>query len=144
MQRQQKFIVGISVILATVGFLVWTAVDQTKMYMVTVTEFLSAKDSYANTTVRIAGRVGEDSMNWNSESRELRFRLDDIAYDRSVEIAYTGLLPDMFAEGRDVVVQGPGQPGDLFTADTILTSCPSKYEAEVEGHPEAHTQSQEN
>jgi cytochrome c-type biogenesis protein CcmE len=37
----------------------------------------------------------------------------------------------MFAEGRDVIVEGTYGHGGSFHARTLLTSCPSKYEAEV-------------
>ena len=130
MESQYKFVVGITIIVATVGVLVWTAVDQTKMYMVTVAEYLTARDSYAGETVRIAGRVAEDSMNWDADTRLLRFTLDDMEGDQAVSVHYSGLLPDMFSEGRDVVVEGPSVEIDPFTATTVLTSCPSKYESE--------------
>lgn len=136
MERQLKFIVGIGVIVATVGFLTYSAVDQTKMYMVTVAEYLAATDSYAGTTVRIAGRVGEGSVDWNADDRVLAFRLDDIDGEGAVDVRYAGLLPDMFAEGRDVVVEGPHSDEEVFAASTVLTSCPSKYEAEAEGEGE--------
>jgi cytochrome c-type biogenesis protein CcmE len=38
----------------------------------------------------------------------------------------------MFAEGRDVIIEGKYVEGTL-QAQTIMTSCPSKYEAETEG-----------
>ena len=44
---------------------------------------------------------------------------------------YTGILPDMFAEGREVVVEGRYESPGL-KAKQIMTSCPSKYEAERE------------
>ena len=69
MKREYKFAVGIGIIVATVGFLVYTAVDQTKMYMLTVAEYLSAGDAYAGRTVRIAGRVADGSMAWNADER---------------------------------------------------------------------------
>ncbi len=130
MKREFKFLIGIGVILTTIGVLVFTAVDQTKMYMVTVAEYLAATDSYAGTTVRIAGRVAEDSMKWSTDTRRLAFTLNDIAADGSVDVEYTGLLPDMFAEGRDVIVEGPHTDAPVFAASTVLTSCPSKYEPE--------------
>jgi cytochrome c-type biogenesis protein CcmE len=48
----------------------------------------------------------------------------------AVEVHYRGLLPDMFAEGRDVVVEGPQSDGPVFEASSVLTSCPSKYAPE--------------
>lgn len=107
--------------------LVYSAVDQTKMYMVTVSEYLGNRAAYAGTTVRVAGRVHADSMQWNAGTHELRFTLDDMQGRGAIPVRYSGLLPDMFAEGRDVVVEGPHSDGETFEADTVLTSCPSKY-----------------
>ena len=133
MGRQFKFVAGIAVMLATVGFLVWTAVDQTKMYMITVSEFLGAGDAYANSTVRIAGKVAPGSMKWSAETRELEFTVIDMAgQPGEVRVHYTGLLPDMFAEDRNVVVEGPYTTASPFEARAVLTSCPSKYQAEGE------------
>lgn len=129
MARRVKFIAGVGIIVATVAFLVYSAVDQTKMYMVTVAEYLGNRDAYAGTTVRIAGRVRQDSMRWDASTRQLTFTLDDMQTNAAVDVHYTGLLPDMFAEGKDVVVEGPQSSGPVFEADTVLTSCPSKYEA---------------
>jgi cytochrome c-type biogenesis protein CcmE len=130
-KRQYKFAVGIVIIVATVGFLIYSAVDQTKMYMVTVAEYLGSQDAFAGTTVRIAGRVKDGSMQWDSDRHNLEFTLADIAHEGAVEVHYAGILPDMFAEGRDVIVEGPHQKGAVFEASSILTSCPSKYEPEV-------------
>jgi cytochrome c-type biogenesis protein CcmE len=71
-------------------------------------------------------------MQWNAETRELRFTLDDMQSDESFPVRYSGLLPDMFAEGRSVVVEGAPTNADTFEADTVLTSCPSKYAPEQE------------
>lgn len=131
MGRQFKFLVGIAVMLGTVGFLVWTAVDQTKMYMITVSEFLDAGQAYANSTVRIAGKVSPGTMKWDGEKRDLQFTIVDMGgSDKEVKVHYTGLLPDMFAEGRDVVVEGPYTSASPFEARAVLTSCPSKYQAQ--------------
>ena len=131
-----KFVIGISLIAISVGLLVYTAVDQTKMYMLTVAEYLSAKSAYSGQTLRIAGRVREDSMLWTEETRELKFTLDDISNEGSVDVQYVGLLPDMFSEGRDVIVEGPQTNDEVFRATAVLTSCPSKYEAEAQADGE--------
>jgi cytochrome c-type biogenesis protein CcmE len=136
MGRRSKFIIGIAAIAVAVGLLVYTAVDQTKMYMLTVAEYLSAKSAYSGTTLRIAGRVQENSMQWMEETRELKFTIDDITDEGSVDVEYTGLLPDMFSEGRDVIVEGPHTDAEVFRATAVLTSCPSKYEAEAQAAAE--------
>ncbi len=130
MRLQYKFVIGIALIVGAVAALVYTAVDQTKMYMLTVDEYLSTRQAYAGTTVRVAGRVRPASMQWDDGRHELQFELGDIQGEGVVAVHYSGLLPDMFAEGRDVVVEGPPEAGDTFEATTVLTSCPSKYEPE--------------
>lgn len=131
MGRNLKFLAGIALMLGTIGFLVWTAVDQTKMYMISVPEFLGAGQAYANSTVRIAGKVAEGSMKWDGATRNLEFTIVDMTgQDGEVRVHYTGLLPDMFAEGRDVVVEGPYTQASPFEARAVLTSCPSKYSAD--------------
>jgi cytochrome c-type biogenesis protein CcmE len=125
--RRAKFVIGIGIIVTAVAVMVYSAVDQTKMYMITVAEYLGNREAYAGTTVRIAGRVRDDSMQWDAGTRELQFTLDDMQGNGAVAVRYTGLLPDMFAEGRDVVVQGVHRNDAVFEADTVLTSCPSKY-----------------
>ncbi len=130
MGRQAKFVVGVVIIVSAVAFLVYNAVNQTKMYMVTVAEYLAAPDAYSGTTVRIAGRVHENSVQWDAAKHDLRFTLDDIAGQGQLKVHYNGLLPDMFAEGRDVIVEGPHSSGEVFEATAVLTSCPSKYQPE--------------
>jgi len=130
MGRQSKFVVGVVIIVSAVAFLVYNAVDQTKMYMVTVSEYLAAPNAYSGTTLRIAGRVQDKSMQWDDAKHELSFALNDITGDGQIKVHYTGLLPDMFAEGRDVIVEGPQTEADVFEASAVLTSCPSKYEPE--------------
>ena len=130
MGRQFKFVAGIAVMLATVGFLVWTAVDQTKMYMITVPEFLGSGEAYANSTVRIAGKVAPGSMQWDSTARDLRFTVVDMnGQPGEVRVQFEGLLPDMFAEDRDVVVEGFYTSASPFKATKVMTSCPSKYQS---------------
>jgi cytochrome c-type biogenesis protein CcmE len=78
--------------------------------------------------VRIAGRVRPGSMNWNADTRDLLFTLDDITGQGALDVHYNGILPDMFSEGRDVIVEGPSMASDTFVASAVLTSCPSKYQ----------------
>ncbi|HMO01564.1 MAG TPA: cytochrome c maturation protein CcmE [Oligoflexia bacterium] len=45
----------------------------------------------------------------------------------AIQVIYSGLKPDMFAAGRDVIIDGDYQNGILL-AKQLLTQCPSKYE----------------
>jgi cytochrome c-type biogenesis protein CcmE len=46
----------------------------------------------------------------------------------------------MFAEGRDVIIEGHYEAGNALLAKTIMTSCPSKYEPAVSDQQSAVSQ----
>lgn len=47
-----------------------------------------------------------------------------------VSVVYEGLMPDAFAAGREVVVEGDYRHADrALYASKLVTKCPSKYEA---------------
>ena len=50
-----------------------------------------------------------------------------------IPVVYRGLRPDMFTSGRDVIIDGEFRDG-VLTASSLLTQCPSKYEAPSPEH----------
>jgi cytochrome c-type biogenesis protein CcmE len=61
----------------------------------------------------------------------LRFRVRDRTGTASVPVTYTGAVPDPFRAGREVIVtvqrRGAGYAAE---PDSLITKCPSKFEAE--------------
>jgi cytochrome c-type biogenesis protein CcmE len=50
---------------------------------------------------------------------------------KAVPVTYSGQVPDPFREGRDVIVDGEFVDGTLVAEkDSLITKCPSKFEAE--------------
>jgi cytochrome c-type biogenesis protein CcmE len=131
MDRNRRFIIGAAIIVAAVSYLVYTGIRETSVYYLTIDEFLSRREAIAGEGLRVAGRVGANSVSWNAATLDLKFRLANFEDDDGVEVVYNGVLPDMFAEGRDVIVEGSYAHQGAFHARTLLTACPSKYEAEV-------------
>jgi cytochrome c-type biogenesis protein CcmE len=58
----------------------------------------------------------------------LRFELRDVKGEETVPVVYTGSVPDLFREGREIMVRGELADG-VFVAerDSLVTKCPSKY-----------------
>ncbi len=102
----------------------------TSVYFVTVEELLGRRQAFANGDIRVAGRVGT-GVEMNKGTLQTSFQLTSFNGSGTVPVQYTGILPDMFAEGRDVIVEGTYGAGGTLHARTLLTSCPSKYEAEI-------------
>ncbi|GIW41582.1 MAG: cytochrome C biogenesis protein CcmE [Candidatus Binatia bacterium] len=128
MGKRGRFLVGSVLIAGAVGYLVYTAVTETSVYYLTIGEFWQKKEQVADTGLRLAGRVQPGSVSYDAKSMGLEFALVDIEKPAApLKVSYRGVLPDMFAEGRDVIVEGRYSDG-TFEAHKVLTSCPSKYE----------------
>ncbi len=138
MNRKARFAVAACLLAGAVGYLMYTGVRQTAVYYLTIDEFLKKKEALANEGVRVAGRVemGSVTKKMTPIGEELTFRIGDFhtdgANDGTVPVHFVGITPDMFkaAGGSDVIVEGKYRDGTLY-AQSVLTSCPSKYEAEA-------------
>jgi len=138
MNRKIRFLVAACILVAAVAYLMYTGVRQTAVYYLTIEEFLTKKETLANEGIRVAGRVetGSVTKKMTPSGEELNFRLGDFKSDgerhETVPVYFVGVTPDMFkaAGGSDVIVEGKYRNGTIF-AQSVLTSCPSKYEAEA-------------
>jgi cytochrome c-type biogenesis protein CcmE len=74
----------------------------------------------------VTGKVVHDSISRQGEA--LRFRIRDRDGTESVPVVYTGVVPDPFREGREVIVSGELSRGTLVAErDSLVTKCPSKF-----------------
>ncbi len=96
---------------------------------------LAAKPAETMNRIRVGGRVADLPYEYRVEPTiELKFSIEDPGSNPSmkrpgtVPVIYNGIKPDMFAAGRDVIIDGDFSGGTL-TANKLLTQCPSKYEA---------------
>lgn len=139
MTKRVQFFLGIACIIGAISYLMYTGIRETSLYYLTIEEFLPQRTAFADEGVRVAGRVQAGTINWNPKDLRLSFSLGSLKERESsssgVLVRYQGILPDMFAEGRDVIVEGRYRPTDVLEAKTIMTSCPSKYEPAVNEQP---------
>ena len=131
MLNRRRFIVGATLIAAAVSYLVYAGIRTTSMYYFELDEFLARRTEHVGETMRVKGWVKHGTMQWDAKTNQLAFALARKDDTEAVPVAYQGILPDMFAEGREVVVEGRYQAGGL-TARQIMTSCPSKYEPKAD------------
>ena len=152
MKRNYKFGIGACLLVAAIGYLMYAGVEQSSAYYFTIDEFLPRRADMVNQGIRLAGRVAPGSLSKKTSAKgtEMKFRvgefreagLDEAGLDEvpnaseTVAVEYTGVVPDMFAEGRDVIIEGE-YSGGVLHAKSVMTSCPSKYEPEVEGQQAA-------
>jgi cytochrome c-type biogenesis protein CcmE len=125
--NRRRFVVGASLIAIAVGYLVYAGIRTTSMYYFDMDEFVARRGEHVGEPMRVKGWVRQGSVRWDARTNDLAFELGKRDNTAPVPVAYHGILPDMFAEGREVVVEGRYRDGGL-AAQQIMTSCPSKYE----------------
>jgi cytochrome c-type biogenesis protein CcmE len=145
MPRKLRFVIGVSSVVAAISYLIVTAVRNTAEYYLTVNEAKARQVELLGQTLRVAGRVVPGTIQWDPSSLILKFAITEpppsdgqpavtkVATTaptpvRLVIVSRGQPKPDMFAAGRDVIVEGTLQDKTI-QARQILTSCPSKYSA---------------
>jgi cytochrome c-type biogenesis protein CcmE len=74
---------------------------------------------------RIGGMVVEKSLSRASDGLTVRFAVTDTV--KTVPVVYTGILPDLFKEGKGVVAQGRIGPDGVFHATEVLAKHDENY-----------------
>jgi len=74
---------------------------------------------------RIGGMVVEKSLARASDGLTVRFAVTDTV--KTVPVVYTGILPDLFKEGKGVVAQGKIGPDGVFHATEVLAKHDENY-----------------
>ena len=86
---------------------------------------VAAKEAPQGRAFRIGGLVEPGSLKRDADSLTVRFRVTDTA--QTISVVYTGLLPDLFKEGKGVVAQGTLQQDGSFRATEVLAKHDENY-----------------
>jgi len=74
---------------------------------------------------RIGGLVEAGSLKRQADGLTASFRVTDTA--QTIAVVYTGILPDLFREGKGVVAQGRLGAGGVFEATEVLAKHDENY-----------------
>ncbi len=75
--------------------------------------------------IRLGGLVVKGSVARETGSLKVRFTLTDMA--NTVDVAYEGILPDLFREGQGIVAQGKMRADKVFEASEVLAKHDENY-----------------
>ena len=127
-QHHIKLAIGAAVIVAAIGYLMFSGATGNTAYFFTVPELQAQAQAMQGAAIRVAGKVTTDPIHWNVQQLSLAFTMGE--GEARVPVRYRGVKPDMFQPGADVIVEGKLGPDGILTASNLMTSCPSKYEEE--------------
>ncbi len=86
---------------------------------------VAANEAPQGRNFRVGGLVEEGSIRREPGGLTINFVVTDLA--KTVPVSYTGLLPDLFKEGKGVVAQGKLGPDGIFRADQVLAKHDENY-----------------
>lgn len=121
-QKRGAIIAGALLALGTASALVLNALNSNIALYVTPTEVLDGKAPEGR-AFRIGGLVKQGSL--RRENLTAHFVITDTVKD--INVSYTGLLPDLFKEGKGAVVQGRLESGGQFKASEVLAKHDENY-----------------
>jgi cytochrome c-type biogenesis protein CcmE len=130
-----RFLVGGAVLLLAVAYLVYLSLSSATVYYYTVAEVQAQRQALGSRLVRVSGTVAPGSI--ARDEARLRFDVSDAA--GRLPVVYGGIVPDIFSEEVEVVVEGRYGEDGVFRATSLLTKCPSRFEAALEGRREGRT-----
>ena len=86
---------------------------------------VEANEAPRERSFRVGGLVEEGSIVRDSKTLQVNFVVTDLA--KTVPVVYTGLLPDLFREGKGVVAQGKMGADGVFHAEQVLAKHDENY-----------------
>src|SRR6478735_5646922 len=103
--RHQRMIAiaGGLVLIAVAAALVLNAFQGNVVFFFTPSQ-VAAKEAPVEKTFRIGGMVEKGSLRRQADGLTVQFVVTDTA--RNIPVSYSGILPDLFKEGKGVVAQG--------------------------------------
>ena len=104
--------------------LVLNAFNSNLVFFFSPTQVL-AHEAPRDRSFRIGGLVEEGSLQREPTGLTIRFVVTDLA--KQVPVTYTGLLPDLFKEGKGVVAQGKLGTDGVFRAEQVLAKHDENY-----------------
>ena len=88
-----------------------------------------ASSADSDRSYELTGKVVDGSSKRSGD--ELRFEIRDREGSASVPVVYSGVVPDPFRDGREVIVEGRMKNGTFVAErDSLVTKCPSKFTKE--------------
>jgi cytochrome c-type biogenesis protein CcmE len=120
-RRAALIIAGVAILGAATA-LVLSAFRQNLVFFYTPSDVVANK-APSNQTFRVGGLVETGSL--KRDGVRVTFRVTDTA--QTITVAYDGILPDLFREGKGVVAEGRIAPGGVFQASEVLAKHNEDY-----------------
>ena len=103
-------------------FLVLKALEENVVYFLSPTEIKNLNETTTE-KIRLGGMVKDQSIKINSDN--INFIITD--FNNEINVTYSGIVPNLFQEGKGVVAEGILRDKNYFKAEKILAKHDENY-----------------
>ncbi len=103
-------------------FLVLKALEENVVYFLSPTEIKNLNETTTE-KIRVGGMVKDQSIKINSD--KINFIITD--FKNEINVTYSGIVPNLFQEGKGVVAEGILRDKNYFKAEKILAKHDENY-----------------
>jgi len=104
-------------------FLIFKSLEENVVYFFSPTEIYNKSNISLNKTIRLGGLVKEGSI--KKDKTTTNFIITDLKNE--INISFNGQVPNLFSEGKGVVVEGKLKDKKYFIAENILAKHDENY-----------------
>lgn len=124
-RRKRMMIVGLILLgVSVAAFFALTAFQKNLLYFFTPAQ-VAAGQAPVGYPFRIGGLVVQGSVKREPSSLNVRFAITDGT--ATVEVSYSGILPDLFREGQGIIAIGKMSGQTVFEASEVLAKHDENY-----------------
>ena len=120
--KRALIIIAALAVIGVAALLILNALNSNIALYVTPSE-VSAGKAPKDQAFRIGGMVKDESV--RRDGLTVYFVITDLV--RDIPVAYTGILPDLFKEGKGAVIQGRMNANGEFIASEVLAKHDENY-----------------
>ncbi|MEA2696027.1 MAG: cytochrome c-type biosis protein CcmE [Myxococcales bacterium] len=129
-----KIVASVVVICGAVGLMLKSSMTEGAQYYKHVDEVMANPNAWRGKRLQVHGHVVDGSIEQARGTLQYRFKIEsrEPRGHAIISAGYTGLVPDTFKSGAEVVASGTLTPEDKLdvSPDGIMAKCPSKYNAD--------------
>tara|TARA_Y100000590_G_C15469346_1_gene919581 strand:+ start:222 stop:647 length:426 start_codon:yes stop_codon:yes gene_type:complete len=122
--KSRIYILILSLIsIAIIIFLILRSLEENVVYFFSPTEIYNKSDISFGKKIRLGGLVKEGST--SKKETTINFIITDLKNE--IFVSYSGLVPNLFSEGKGVVAEGKLRDKKYFVADKIMAKHDENY-----------------
>ena len=122
-KKRAIFLALLLLLSAVTVFLIFKSLEENIVYFFTPSEIYNKQNISFNKTIRVGGLVKMDSI--IKEQNSVKFIITD--FKKEIIVSYSGLIPNLFSEGKGVIAEGELKDKKYFIAEKILAKHDENY-----------------